>query len=372
MLVALGLCLYSLVCSDELLDVFRYSPSSSKPMRVLGIETSCDDTAIGVVHYARNRFTVESQVTASQVVTHRRYGGVVPEVAAREHALTILPTLQTALANAQVSWASIDALAVTGGPGLNTALLVGVETARTLAYALRKPVIRVNHVEGHVVSGLIEPGLQHLTLPALALIVSGGHTEFVHVTRLGRYRLVGRTLDDAVGEAFDKVAKILGLPYPGGPEISRRAARGNPRRFIFPRALMRRGQLDTSYSGLKTSVLYEVQRHRRLSASLVNDIAASFQAAAIEPLLVKTGWALETTRAKTFLLGGGVAANNALRSGLVRLVQQQFPHVVMHVPPLSLCMDNGVMIAAAGALRALRHEYTPWRKLTADPGWELV
>lgn len=339
-------------------------------MRILGIETSCDDTAIGVVTYSHGQFTVEAQITASQALMHRKYGGVVPEVAAREHAVTILPTLTTAMKQAKVKWSDIDALAVTGGPGLNTALLVGVETARTLGYALRKPVIRVNHIEGHVVSGLLRYNLRQLRLPAIALVVSGGHTELIRISALGRYTLLGRTLDDAVGEAFDKVAKILGLPYPGGPEISKRAARGNASRFAFPRALMQRGSLDFSYSGLKTSVLYELQKHRRRTPLLINDFAASFQAAALEPLVTKTRWALEQTRAKSLLLGGGVAANTMLRQIIQNLAADA--GVKLYEPERSVCMDNGVMIAMAGALHASRKEFTPWKKLSADPGWELV
>lgn len=344
----------------------------TKNMRILGIETSCDDTAIGIITYQRGRFTVEAQVTASQVLIHRKYGGVVPEVAAREHALTILPTLAEAIRRAKTSWPKIDALAVTGGPGLNTALLVGVETARTLSYVLKKPVVRVNHIEGHVVSGLLGINTADLRLPAVALIVSGGHTELILVKNLGHYQLLGRTLDDAVGEAFDKVAKILGLPYPGGPEISRRAKLGNPAAIAFPRAFMRSGNLDFSYSGVKTAVLYAVQRRRKLNQQNINDIAASFQAAALEPLVEKTLRALQQTGAQTLLLGGGVAANAQLRENLSAAVARELPHVHFVPPVVPLCMDNGVMIAMAGVLQAEHHRFMPWAKLSADPSWELV
>lgn len=341
-------------------------------MRILGIETSCDDTAIGIVSYAKKKFTLEARVTASQILTHRKYGGVVPEVAAREHALTILPTLAGAMKQAKVNWKDIDALAVTGGPGLNTALLVGVETARTLSYVLKKPVVRVNHIEGHVVSSLASADIHNIQFPAVALIVSGGHTELILVKNLGQYRLLGRTLDDAVGEAFDKVAKILHLPYPGGPEIARRAALGNAKAFSFPRSFLKQDSFDFSYSGLKTSVLYEVQKHKKITPTLVNDIAASFQEAALEPLIVKTRLALEKTGAKTLLLGGGVAANTALRIKLQHMIEKNLPDVHFVPPALELCMDNGVMIAMAGLLRAQKKEYTPWQKLSADPNWELV
>lgn len=341
-------------------------------MRILGIETSCDDTAIGIVSYNNKRFAIEARVTASQTLTHRKYGGVVPEVAAREHALTILPTIAAAMKQAGVAWDDIDALAVTGGPGLNTALLVGVETARTISYALNKPVVRVNHIEGHVVSAWASPAAELIRLPAVALIVSGGHTELIHVRGVGQYKLLGRTVDDAVGEAFDKVAKILGLPYPGGPEISRRAEQGHPDAFSFPRAFMKPKDLNFSYSGLKTSVLYEAQKHKKITPSLVNDVAASFQVAAIEPLLKKTRWAVEKTGAKTVLLGGGVAANTMLREELGDMVKKNLPGVHFVPPALELCMDNGVMIAMAAVFRAQKKEFTPWKKLTADPNWELV
>ncbi len=340
-------------------------------MRILGIETSCDDTAMGIVSYTKKRFKIEAQVAASQILIHRKYGGVVPEVAAREHALTILPTLQAALLKARVSWKDIDAIAVTAGPGLNTALLVGVETARTLAYTLKKPLVRVNHIEGHLMSSWGSTEAKDIRFPAVALIVSGGHTELIHVPKMGTYKLLGRTLDDAVGEAFDKVAKILGLPYPGGPEVSRRALNGNSTAFKFPRALLKSGNLDFSYSGLKTSVLYELLKHRR-SPKLVNDMCASFQAAAIEPLVKKTLWAAQKTKAKTILLGGGVAANAELRKGLGHMVAKELPKSRYIQPALNLCMDNGVMIAMAGAFHAAEKDFTDWKKIQADPNWELV
>ncbi len=343
-------------------------------MRILGIETSCDDTAIGIVSFRRGKFAIEAQVAASQVLIHRKYGGVVPEVAAREHAVTIIPTLKAALKEARAGWKEIDAIAVTGGPGLNTALLVGVETARTIAYALKKPLVRINHTEGHIASNWASPQVVRLRLPAVALIVSGGHAELILVRKLGQYKLLGRTLDDAVGEAFDKTAKILGLPYPGGPGIARRARGGDPTRFTFPRALMKRGNLDFSYAGLKTSVLYELRKHKK-TPKLVNDMAASFQTAAIEPLVVKTKWAVEKTRAKTVLLGGGVAANRLLRERLASMVNRDLPRVRYIQPALNLCMDNGVMIAMAACLRlrsGRQGAFTPWQKLRADPNWELV
>lgn len=340
-------------------------------MRILGIETSCDDTAVGIVGYRRGRFTIEAQVAASQVLIHRKYGGVVPEVAAREHAVTIWPTLLAALKRAGCSWPDIDVIAVTAGPGLNTALLVGVETARTIGYALHKPVVRVNHIEGHVVSAWASPSAS-IKFPAVALIVSGGHTELILVRGFGKYSLLGRTLDDAVGEAFDKVAKILGLPYPGGPEIAARATSGNPQTIVFPRGVMKEKNLNFSYAGLKTSVLYYVQDHRPRTARQVADVCASFQAAAIEPLVEKTRRAVAQTKARAVLLAGGVAANALLRTSLAHMLATGFPSVVYAQASLELCMDNGAMIALAGAFHARRKDFTPWPKLTADPNWELA
>ena len=341
-------------------------------MRVIGIETSCDDTAIGIVRLEQGRITIESRVAASQVLIHRRYGGVVPEVAAREHALTILPTIQAALAQAKRGWGDIDALAVTGGPGLSTALSVGVEAARTIAYALGKPVARVNHIEGHIMSAWAGSPSPHIRFPVLALVVSGGHTELILMKRFGAYKLLGRTIDDAVGEAFDKSAKILGLPYPGGPSISQAASRGDSSAFRFPRSMLGKTSLDFSYAGLKTAVLYEAARHRRLTPALVHDLAASFQMAAVAPLIEKTRRALIVTHAPTLVVAGGVAANSLLRERLGRMVKDEFPKITFIRAPLELCGDNGVMIAIAGAYHAQRGEYLPWKRLTADPNWELV
>lgn len=339
-------------------------------MRILGIETSCDDTAIGIVRQTGSRFLVEAQVTASQALIHRKYGGVVPEVAAREHAVTILPTIQAALRQASVGWPQIDVIAVTGGPGLSTALVVGVEAARTLGYVLNKPIVRVNHIEGHVLS-VYGSGGGKPKYPAVTLVVSGGHTELILVKRPGVYRLLGKTIDDAVGEAFDKTAKLLGLTYPGGKLLSDMARRGNPNSFSFPRSLLGKNSVDFSYAGLKTAVLYETMRHKKLTSRLKADIAASFQAAALEPLIVKTRLVLQKTKARSLLVGGGVAANTVLRQQLEKLVHESLK-ISLHLAPLGLCTDNGVMIAIAGYFHAQKKDFTPWNRLTADPNWELA
>lgn len=344
----------------------------AKPLRILGIETSCDDTGVGIVTLRNGVTKIEAQVTASQILTHRKYGGVVPEVAAREHALTILPTIAGALKKAKKTWKDIDAVAVTAGPGLNTALVVGVEAARTISATLNKPLVQVNHIEGHILSGWANQSARTIKFPALALVVSGGHTELILMQRIGKYSLLGRTHDDAVGEAFDKVAKILGLPYPGGPEVSRRAEKGDLRAFNFPRAMLEKNSLDFSYSGLKTSVLYVVAKLPRVNQSTMNDLCASFQRAALDPLIAKTYLAAKNIGAKTVILAGGVAANKLLRQDLENMVLERLPGVRFITPPLPLCMDNGVMIAIAGAFRAQRKDYTPWEKIKADPNWELV
>lgn len=341
-------------------------------MRILGIETSCDDTSVGIISQRRSRIIVETNLTASQVLIHRKYGGVVPEVAAREHAITILPTLKAALRAADKTWADIDAIAVTAGPGLNTALLVGVETARTLSWLLNKHLIRVNHIEGHICSNFVSTAYRKNLFPAVTLIVSGGHTELILVRDVGDYELLGRTLDDAAGEAFDKVAKLLGLDYPGGPEISRRAATGGSAVYTFPRALMRAGNLDFSYAGLKTSVLYKVRDMKKVTPKIIDDVCASFQTAAVEPLVKKTIWAVQKTGARTVFLGGGVAANKLLRQAMRRGLRRELPNVRYCEPALNLCADNGAMIAIAGLFHAQRRDFTPWQKIVADPNWELV
>lgn len=337
-------------------------------MVILGIETSCDDTSIGIVDVQRGRFVVRENCTASQVLIHRKYGGVVPEVAAREHALTILPTITTAMKRAKVTWKDIDRIAVTAGPGLHTALLVGVEAARTLSWLHNIPVVAVNHIEGHVISALANRSARDISFPAVALVVSGGHTELIAVPKLGSYQLIGKTIDDAVGEAFDKTAKVLGLPYPGGPEISRQAAGGDSTRFAFPRALPQKNSLSFSYSGLKTSVLYAWQEEKRRTPRLVQDICASFQEAALDPIISKTRQAMMEQRATTLLLGGGVAANARLRQRLEEMIQT-LPGTKLLRPEPSLCTDNGAMIAIAGALAK---KMTPWKDLEANPSWELV
>ena len=307
-------------------------------MLVLGIETSCDETAVGIVADGRRLLT---NVVASQAAIHARYGGVVPEVASRHHIEAMLPVVKAALAEAKCTWGDLDAIAVTAGPGLAGSLLVGVNTAKALAYAWSKPLIAVNHLEGHVYANWLTP--EEPLLPAVALIVSGGHSEIILAREHGRYELLGRTRDDAAGEAFDKAARVLGLGFPGGPAIEREARGAGPKPPRLPRAWLGEGSNDFSFSGLKTAVA----RAAGEGKAPVADIAAGFQTAVIDVLVKKTLRAAEQAGARCVLLSGGVAANGPLRESL----RENSP-VPVWAPPPVLCTDNGAMIAAAAHFRA--------------------
>lgn len=325
-------------------------------LRILGIETSCDETAAAVVEDGR---TILSNVIASQIELHAPYGGVFPEMAARAHIEAIVPVVERALAEAHVGWQDLDAVAVTYGPGLPGSLLVGLNFAKGIALGRNLPLVPVNHLEGHLYAHWLKvtvpPGSGVTPVPQasagppfplLALVVSGGHTELVLARDHGVYELIGCTLDDAAGEAFDKVARMLDLGYPGGPAIEKAAQQGNPRAFNFPRAWLP-GTFDFSFSGLKTEVLRTLQRYNgprplRLTA----DMAASFQAAVIEVLATKTAQAARELGVACVLLSGGVSANTALRTAMRGRVS-----VPVYTLPLILCTDNAAMIAAAGTYR---------------------
>ena len=302
--------------------------------RILGVETSCDETGLAIVEDGVRLVAAE---LASQVPVHALYGGVVPEIASRQHTACISQLAERLQAQ---SPEPVDAVAATIGPGLMGSLLVGVSFAKALAYVWDVPFVPVHHIEGHIFSVFLSDNPP--TFPFLALVVSGGHTCLVDCPVPHQYRILGSTRDDAIGESFDKVARLLGLPYPGGPSIQKAAEKGNPHAVRFPRALANSGELEFSYSGLKTAVLYEL---RKETASL-EDVAASFQYAAVDVLLTKTQLAIEQTQAPRLVLAGGVAANRLLRERLTA----ELP-IPVHMPPFSLCIDNGAMIAAAGYSR---------------------
>ncbi len=315
---------------------------------VLGIETSCDETGVGIVRGE----TLLANVIASSMEEHARYGGVVPEIAARAHLEAFTPTLQAALAEAGVTLADLDAIAVTSGPGLSGALMVGISAAKALAVSLNKPLYAVNHLVGHV--GVDVLAGEKLSYPTIALLVSGGHTSLLLVRDLvSDVELLGETIDDAAGEAFDKVARLLGLPYPGGPEIDRVAVDGDPRAIRFPRGLSlpkdrEKHRYDFSFSGLKTAVARHVERLRDAGEEVpVPDVAASFREAVIDVLLTKALAACADLEIPRLLLGGGVIANARLRE--VAAERCADAGVALRIPPLSLCTDNGAMIAALGA-----------------------
>jgi len=349
-------------------------------MLVLGIETSCDETGVALYDSA---VPVPSRALLAhrlhtQMAMHEAYGGVVPELASRDHIRRLLPLLEGVLADAGKARVDIDAIAVTEGPGLVGALLVGVAFAHALGFALGKPVIGIHHLEGHLLSPLMSEDPP--AFPFVALLVSGGHTQLMHVTDVGCYTMLGETVDDAAGEAFDKTAKLLGLPYPGGPSLARLAEAGDDRAFALPRPMLHAGNLDFSFSGLKTAVA-TVARDAGIDgtsaasatteARLRADLAASFQRAAVDVLVAKSMAALKQTGSKRLVVAGGVGANRLLRSELQAAAARREARV--HFPELAWCTDNGAMIALAGALR-LERDGLPDRGNTAfgvKPRWSL-
>lgn len=338
-------------------------------MLVLGLETSCDETAAAVVADGRR---VLADVVSSQALVHAEYGGVVPEVASRQHLATVVPVIQHAIRDAGVRLGDLDAIAVTCGPGLVGALLVGVETAKALAYALGKPVLGVNHLAGHMAAAFLDEGRPAPPWPHLALVVSGGHTLLVKVEGPRRLRTLGSTRDDAAGEAYDKVAKRLGLGYPGGALVDAQAARGNPEAFKLPRALPGRDDLDFSFSGLKTAVATLLGGAGPAAAEdpqWLADLCASFQAAVVDVLVRKARRALEREGLRHLVVCGGVAANRGLRSALA--VAAAADDFTLYVPAPAHCTDNAAMIAAAGTQRLQTGATARADTLTVDPGLPL-
>ena len=351
-------------------------------MTILGIETSCDETAAAIVKGQDDTVTLHSQTVATSLDLHAKTGGIIPEQAAREQVRYMLPVLQETFEKAKITWKDIDAIAVTYGPGLIGSLLVGVETAKTLSYAKNKPLIPVNHMVGHIYANWIYDPKIHTTtnedqnkrstlnsqfsipnLPAVVLVVSGGHTDLLLLEKHGSFQLLGGTRDDAAGEAYDKIGRLLGLPYPAGPIIEKLAKKGDPKRFRFPRPLMHDGSYEFSFSGLKTAVLREAQKQgETFDEQTTADLARGTQDAIIDVLTKKTIKAAIEHDVKAIILSGGVAANQTLCNAFIEKLRDT--ELLFHVPPRSLCTDNAAMIAAAAYFN---QDVTPWQNITANP-----
>ncbi len=353
-------------------------------MRIIGIESSCDDSAASYLEMKDDKVVRLEHVIASQII-HAKYGGVVPEVAAREHSEK-MPLLFNELASRVVGELSgpklatvTDAVAVTSGPGLATSLRVGLDSGRALAAAWNKPLYAINHIEAHVYSNWLPTITGNCALkgldvfPALVLVVSGGHTELLLMRDHGQYELLGATLDDAAGEAFDKTAKMMGFGYPGGPKISVAAIEGDRQAFDFPRPMLNKDNFDFSFSGLKTAVRYFIEKNRDQleSPDFLADVAASTEQAIVDVLVAKTVRAARESEVKTVLLAGGVAANGLLRESLREWLAKDVPDVAFVEPELNYCTDNAAMIAMAGYWNSQRRDPDDWRDIEVDPNWEL-
>lgn len=333
-----------------------------KDQYVLAIETSCDETAVAIV---KNETELVTNIVASQIESHKRFGGVVPEIASRHHIEQMTITLEEALDGAGMTIDEMDAIAVTEGPGLVGALLVGVNAAKSIAFAKQKPLVGVHHIAGHIYANRLEKEFQ---FPLLSLVVSGGHTELILMREHGSFEIIGETRDDAAGEAYDKVARTLKLPYPGGPQIDRLAQEGEES-IDFPRAWLEDGSYDFSFSGLKSAVINRLHKAKQRDEQLnPEDVAASFQASVVDVLSTKAYRAAEEFGVKQMIIAGGVAANKGLRAAL----QEKFQHseTELLIPPLHLCTDNAAMIAAAGAVAYNQGHRSGW-DLNANPGLDL-
>ncbi len=367
-----------------------YATCYMKTMIILGIESSCDDTSASLLKVEGEHFEVLVTKTASQIEVHKQYGGVVPEVAGRQHAMNILPTLQAVLKDQPKP----DLIAATSGPGLVTGLLVGTEAARSLSYLWNIPLVGVNHIDGHIHSVELSKNQTGdntiIQFPALALIVSGGHTELILMKERGQYECLGKTRDDAVGECFDKVAKLLDLDYPGGPKISRLAETGRTDAIPFPRPMIKENTYDFSFAGLKTAALYWL-RDNSLSLleppiinlpvgffgiaqpePTINDFCASFEQAIVDVLTHKTLRAVEEHAPKTVILSGGVSANKKLRETLQTEIRKVNKTLQFLRPELEYCMDNASMIALAGYYQHQKGVSNNWQELRVDPNWRVA
>lgn len=336
--------------------------TEAKDELILGIETSCDETAVAVI---KNGKEIVANIVSSQIESHQRFGGVVPEIASRHHVEQMTVVLEEALEQGGVTMADIDAIAVTEGPGLVGALLIGVNAAKALAFAHQKPLVGVHHIAGHIYANQL---VADLDFPLLALVVSGGHTELVYMKEHGSFEVIGETRDDAVGEAYDKVARTLQLPYPGGPHIDRMAAEGSPS-IKLPRAWLEEDSYDFSFSGLKSAVINTLHNAKQKGEEIVpEDLAASFQESVIEVLVGKTIRAMKEYGVNQVLLAGGVAANRGLRAALQDAVNKEGKNLV--IPPLSLCTDNAAMIATVGSVM-YRLGKRSGMDLNANPGLDI-
>lgn len=341
-----------------------------KKMKVLSIETSCDETSVAIVEFDKNQVKIKYHEIASQIPVHALYGGVVPEIAARLHVAEVIALLDRAR-----QAGDFDAIAVTRGPGLATALRVGLEAARTLAFVTKKPIVGVNHLEGHLASAWLPSENRNLwQFPVLSLLVSGGHTEIVLIKDFGKYIVLGRTRDDAAGEAFDKTAKLMGLGYPGGPIMSQLAGSGDSRAFKIPRPMWHDGSFDFSFSGLKTAVrtIWEkMPKRKRDDKKVVADLCASVQEAIVDVLVSKTVAAAKKCSPKTICIVGGVSANHRLQTKLRLTIERELPQITMLPAARGLHTDNAAMIAAAGAWHLAKREKHDWKKLDVDPELDL-
>ncbi|MGG3855173.1 tRNA (adenosine(37)-N6)-threonylcarbamoyltransferase complex transferase subunit TsaD [Caldifermentibacillus hisashii] len=330
---------------------------------ILGIETSCDETAAAVV---KNGTQILSNVVASQIEVHKRYGGVVPEIASRQHVEQITIVIEEAMRQAELNFSDLTGVAVTQGPGLVGALLIGVEAAKTLAFAHSLPLIPVHHIAGHIYANRL---VKEMKFPLLALVVSGGHTELVYMKEHGHFKVIGETRDDAAGEAYDKVARVLSMPYPGGPHVDRLAHEGEAN-IDFPRAWLEEGSHDFSFSGLKSAVINTVHNAEQRGETIEPaDLAASFQASVVEVLVEKTVRAVQEYQVNQVILAGGVAANKGLRNHLTERIAE-LGNVDLVIPPMNLCTDNAAMIAACGNVffeKGIRADLS----LNANPGLDL-
>lgn len=358
----------------QLVRLSKNGKTLKSPMYILALESSCDETAASVVscdtgkhtNGIRKNILIRSNIVATQIEVHRKTGGVVPEVAAREHVGKMLPVVEKALAKAGVKITEIDCFAATAGPGLITALMVAAETAKVLSLTHKKPLIPINHVEAHIAVNMIHGAEIHF--PALALVVSGGHTELILMPRAGVYQLIGRTRDDAAGEAFDKIAALLKLSYPGGPAIARAAQKGKADALTLPRPMKDKKGYEFSFSGLKTAVFYAT-KEKKITSRLQADVAREAQDAIVDVLVHKTGKAIDEFHIKTLFLAGGVAANTLLREKLTKLSAQK--NIPFFKPDMHFCTDNAAMIGVA-ATQYIDKKQAKAQDVRVNPQWELV